>query len=345
MTGGRSDNGRPRSRLDQVAALAGVGIATVDRVLNERGGVSPETARRVLQAARSLGLKRTLPKSHHRGLRFEVLLSRPELPLIKRMSQTFADLAATLDRSIVVQRSVLVDDQPALLAERIRVTKANAVITYAPEDPAIHAAIADRANAGVPVVTLISDVPAAPRLAYAGIDQYSAGRTAGYYIARMAAPGSVIALCNHHSYRSHAERVDGLRASLDHHAHGLSLAEVIEGGDQVLLSERLLSAAVRRHPGVVAIYNAGAAIEAVESVLRNMRQPVVFVGHELTPHTTAMMNQGLMSLIIDQNPERQARYAVDVLLRHFEYETVGTIDDKAVGNTPFTLHGPYNLAP
>ena len=38
-----------------LAALAkriGVGVATVDRVLNERGGVSPETTRRVLQAAR-----------------------------------------------------------------------------------------------------------------------------------------------------------------------------------------------------------------------------------------------------------------------------------------------------
>ncbi|ENQ0858499.1 helix-turn-helix domain-containing protein, partial [Klebsiella oxytoca] len=48
-----------------LAALAkriGVGVATVDRVLNERGGVSPETTRRVLQAAREAGLKRILPE-------------------------------------------------------------------------------------------------------------------------------------------------------------------------------------------------------------------------------------------------------------------------------------------
>ena len=167
-TGQRRDQGTSRSKLDDVAALAGVGIATVDRVLNERGGVRPETARRVLQAARKRRLARILPASHHRGLRFEVLLSRPELPLIERMSRTFADLAATLGHSIVVQRSVLADDRPAPLAERLRATKANAVIAYAPEHPAIHDAIARLADAGVPVVTLISDVPAAPRLAYAG---------------------------------------------------------------------------------------------------------------------------------------------------------------------------------
>ena len=58
-----------------------------------------------------------------------------------------------------------------------------------------------------------------------------------------------------------------------------------------------------------------------------------------------MMNRSLMSLIIDQNPERQARSAVNVLLRHFGYETSGALDNTVVGNTPFTLHGPYNLAP
>ncbi len=45
MTGEQGDQGKRRSKLGDVAALAGVGIATVDRVLNERGGVSPETAR------------------------------------------------------------------------------------------------------------------------------------------------------------------------------------------------------------------------------------------------------------------------------------------------------------
>ena len=46
---------RMKSRLHDVAKLAGVGIATVDRVINERGSVSPETARRILDAAKKLG--------------------------------------------------------------------------------------------------------------------------------------------------------------------------------------------------------------------------------------------------------------------------------------------------
>jgi LacI family transcriptional regulator len=78
-----------KSRLRHVAEAAGVGSATVDRVLNERGNVSPKTAQKVIIAARQVGLNRILPGSYHGGVRIEVLLIRPELPLIKRINATW----------------------------------------------------------------------------------------------------------------------------------------------------------------------------------------------------------------------------------------------------------------
>src|SRR5438552_13960291 len=61
----------PPARIADVAALAGVGVATVSRVLNGRGGVRPRTRERVEEAiealnyrpssiARSLSLQRTM---------------------------------------------------------------------------------------------------------------------------------------------------------------------------------------------------------------------------------------------------------------------------------------------
>ncbi len=61
--------------LQEVARRAGVGLATVDRVLNERGGVSPETVSKVLQVARESGLNRILPEEHRHPWQIEVLLS------------------------------------------------------------------------------------------------------------------------------------------------------------------------------------------------------------------------------------------------------------------------------
>ena len=98
-----------RNRLKDIAELAGVGIATVDRVLNERGNVSARTAERVLNAARQLDLRRILPASHRRLLRFNVLLPRPELPLITRMNHEFSRQAERIDRSVQIARTVLTD--------------------------------------------------------------------------------------------------------------------------------------------------------------------------------------------------------------------------------------------
>ena len=44
-----------RPTLKDVAVAAGVGTATVDRVLNKRGNVREATARRILKAARLVG--------------------------------------------------------------------------------------------------------------------------------------------------------------------------------------------------------------------------------------------------------------------------------------------------
>ena len=43
---------RRKVRLEDIAKHAGVGLATVDRVLNERGGVSERTVARVLDSER-----------------------------------------------------------------------------------------------------------------------------------------------------------------------------------------------------------------------------------------------------------------------------------------------------
>ena len=63
----------PKPTFSDIAAHAGVGTATVERVLNGRGGVRPATAERVLAAARALDYPRRLPEVHRGLLRIEVI--------------------------------------------------------------------------------------------------------------------------------------------------------------------------------------------------------------------------------------------------------------------------------
>jgi len=117
----------------------------------------------VLAAARQLDLRRVLPASHRRLLRFNVLLPRPELPLITRMNHEFSRLAERVDRSVQIQRTVLTTESPATIARQLTETASDAVIVYTQENPLIAEAI---------------NLPLTKRLAYAGTDHFAAGRTA-----------------------------------------------------------------------------------------------------------------------------------------------------------------------
>ena len=337
---------KKKTGFQQVADVAGVGIATVDRVLNERGNTSLEATRKVLEAARQLGLNRILPRAYRKLTRIEVLLARPELPLISRMNQEFQRLSARIDRSVVVQRTILGDEEPETIAAAIRRTTCDGVIVYAPEHALIHAAIAEARARDVPTVTMISDLPHSDRLAYAGIDHYKAGRTAAYFLAGMVGRrGPLLILCSHFAVLGHAERIRGCTDCLAENSNALSITEILEGHDQLELSETLLRAALKRRPDTVAIYNAGAANRAVTAAIdgAKLETKPIFIGHELTENTRAMLRSGLMTLAIDQNPEQQARSAVDVLLHHFGFVEANWMTVPYVPNTSFTLYGPENV--
>ncbi len=340
-----SETTQGRARLAQVAELAGVGIATVDRVLNERGNVSPEKTRKVIDAARRLKLARSLPAAYRRGLRLDVILARPDLPLFERLNRAFVDAASTLDRSVIVHRSFIDEAKPQLAAERILATKADAVILYGQELPSVIDAVTSITAGGKPVVTLCSDLPTSPRLAYVGIDHYSAGRTAAYFMTRMARrPGVVIVLTHGLDYRAHAQRIGGFRDWLSEHRADLSVACILQGRDAPDLSERLLTEALLGRADAIGIYNTSDANVAVAQALQTARRvgDVVFIGHELTEHTKRLLVNGTMALTIDQNPERQARAALDVLLARFGYTEEKRFPDSS-NDVTFSIYGPENV--
>jgi LacI family transcriptional regulator len=310
-------------------------------VLNERGNVSPETARKVIEAARQLRWPRTLPVPYRRGLRLEVFMTRPDTPFFQRLNEAFANVVGTLDRSVMVQRS-FIDESPAVLARKILSSNSQAVMVYGEEGAAVIDAISTVTARGIPVVTLVSDIPTSPRLAYVGIDHYSAGRTAAFFMEAMVrAPGALVVLCNSLSYRAHAQRVSGFRDRINSRGSGLAVGAVLEGRDDSLLSGQLLSDALRRLQNVAGIYNTGAANRAVEAVLKStgLVGSTIFIGHELTVHTRRMLSENIMTITIDQNPELQARRAVNVLLRRFGYveEIIGSDE------VPFVIYSPENL--
>lgn len=155
--------------LEMLAEQAGVSLATVDRVLNERGGVSPRTTQKVLDAARKAGLKRILPEERRHAWQIEVLLNDDDSFFFRQLASDFAAIATALGyRRVVLHRTFVSVSRPeklALLIEERSKTR-DALIVFGHEHPAIYQALQRCKKRGVPVVTLITDLPGAERLCH-----------------------------------------------------------------------------------------------------------------------------------------------------------------------------------
>ena len=332
-------------RFIDIARAAEVSVTTVDRVLNERGSVSVTRARRVLEAARRLGVKRILPSPHHGLFRVTAILVRPETHLFARLSEAFVGAPGAFGRSVVVDRVFVAEGDHRQMADCIAdaLRFHHGVIVCAQEDQRIRDALCVAARHEAPVVTLVSDITNAPRLAYVGIDNRRAGRTAGYFLGRFAKrPGRALVLCNDLAYRAHAERVSGFMDAIGERFSSIEIMPPLRGRDLQDVSYDLVRRALRFTSDVVGIYNSGGANRALVAALRDAGRAdsIVFVGHELTDANRGFLDEGTMDIAIDQDPDRQALTA----LRHLLFHTGITDAPVPPGAVPFQIFTRENQA-
>ncbi|NEH48366.1 substrate-binding domain-containing protein [Rhizobium leguminosarum] len=308
--------------LKDVASQAGVGTATVERVLNGRGGVRPETVEKVFLAARQLEYRSSLPVAHRGLIRIEVILVRPETSFYSRLNRAFERIAASLDDSIVVHRTFVRENEPAQFARYIAnpTARRSALIVVAPDHADVVTSVRKAAGLGIPVVQIMTRP--APELPYVGIDNYAAGRTAAHYMSGMLAqrPGSFVALCHSGAYENHKERIRGFSSYLSENASNEGsnehrFVEVMFDLDDEHNAMELLQTALRREPGIIGVYSAGGDNKGVARVLAaNKARRPFWVGHELTGETQDYLRRGIMSIVLDQAPEVQARRSIDLAL-------------------------------
>jgi len=340
---------RKRSaRFVEIAEAAQVSTATVNRVLNERGSVAPATRAKVIAAAKQLGVPRALPDPRHGLTRLDVILARSPTPFFRRLELALQRSMQMLDRRIVVHRGVVPEDDDAQIVEALLRPRQrrDGLIVAVPDTPRVREALLAVMAQRVPVVTLMSDIGAIPRLHFAGIDNLQAGRTAGHFIGRLARrAGRVMVLSNSLAYRAHVDRTAGCRLVLAERYPGLDCGPVVECFDDPDRSYRAVAQAFASPAGapLVGLYHSGAGSAGIAAALeRAGRQgDVVWVGHELSDEHRDLLARGTLDLVIDQDPDGQVLSAMQHLLHACGYL------DQAPADAPneFRLFCAENLSP
>jgi LacI family transcriptional regulator len=313
-----------RPTVIDIAREAGVSLATVDRVLNDRPGVREKTIRAVTEAIDRLGYVRNVAAANlARQRTYRVLFMLPEVrsQFLLALQDAISEAARgpLAESTEIIVATAPLRDPHALVASFDQYLKPplDGCAIMAHETPEVRDLITRLKEHGTAVVSLITDQPQAPRDHFVGIDNDAAGRTAGVLLGRFVGqkPGKVAVVVSSMLARDMVERRRGFDAVLAERFPHLQALPSLEGHDDRDLTARITTACLEAHPGVVAIYVAGAGTRGVTEALAalGLGGQLVVVAHELTPHTRSALVEGAVDAVIAQDVGHLARSALRVL--------------------------------
>jgi LacI family transcriptional regulator len=301
-----------RPTISDLAREAGVGTATVDRVLNGRAKVRSDTARKIYLAAEKIGyhaapLLRERLYSDLPERRLGLLLQKENQEFYKTFAQVFQAKAQACPGvrckpDIIFASSQSPEEQAGLLADLGRRTHAVAATAVNHHD--LTHTVRDLKRRSVPVFTLLNDFAQEVRHSYVGLNNMKIGRMAAWTLYNTPQPpGKIAVFVGGSRWHGHALRETGFRSFFREHPVKHSLLDTMVNLETRAVTYEATLDLLRRHADLRGIFVAGGGMEGAIDAVREMRQPgeVAMVVNELTDVSTRALQEGYLTLI-DSTP-------------------------------------------
>lgn len=312
-----------RPTVHDIAKEAGVSLATVDRVLNARPGVREKTISKVQEAVVRLGYVRdTYAANLARQRQYRFVFVLPEGPsqfaesLRSAFQETYASQIA--DRAVIRTIRVPAGDPHAIVRalQAAHAEGLDGLALMVPETPQVRDAIARLKDAGVAVVTLVSDLPDSRRDFFIGINSLSAGRTAGSLMGRFVrGAGQILVVTNSLRSRDSVERRLGFDEVMARDFPSITVLPTVEAHDDPARMARIVADVIARRDGLVGVYSMGSGNTTLLETLRSSprRDRLVVIAHELTRATRRALIDFEIDAVIAQNVGHLIRSSLRVL--------------------------------
>lgn len=309
--------------VNDIARVAGVSLATVDRVLNARPGVRLATIEKVQRAIVELRYVRDTAAAN--------LARRRMYNLLFILPDTKNEFVQALQDQIVEQASKLINERTRLhmvtatpfdakeivaILDHAIPAETDGVAVFGPETPSVRDAVKRTRDKGIAVVSLVSDQPSSDRDHFVGIDNVSAGRTAAQLMGRFVCKGgSILVITGSRLARDHLERRQGFDMVMTERFPHLNVLASVEGRDDPELVYETVAKVFESYPDLCGIYSSAAGNEGLIQYLRQ-RDPgedITVIAHELTAMSRWALREGVFDALISQDTGHLVRSAVRLL--------------------------------
>lgn len=310
--------------IRKIAEAAHVSRGTVDKVLNNRPGVSAPVRERIQRLASELGYK---PNAAGKSLAFQKNPVRIGFLLTDAHDPFYRDVQAGIERAASELAGLGVDVDCRYMAET-SVAEQIAGIRALAQTPLAGLALAPLDDGqvrdelqrligqrGVRVVTSNSDLDTIDRLCFVGQDLLRSGRVAGELIGQMLpAGGRVLVLTGQHQVRAHQQRLQGFMTVLRATYPAVQVAEVMHDLTDNAMTYAAVCAFLDRHPAPDAILLTGHGTAGVGQALsERRREDIRFVCYDRIPETLDLLRRRIVNFTITQDPHSQGYLPVKIL--------------------------------
>ncbi|MEG2604336.1 MAG: LacI family DNA-binding transcriptional regulator [Clostridia bacterium] len=306
--------------IKEIAQLCGVSRGTVDRVINRRGRVKPETEALILRTLKSEGYTKNIV-----GRALTVRRSAPVIGVIlcsegnpffddvlvgiRRAEAELHDYGVTL--LLRTMRGYRVERQLELIGELEE--QLAALVIQPISAPAVEARLRELMGRGVPTVAVNTDIEASCRCCYVGSDYEAGGETAAGLMRLITqGRGTVGVVTGVDTLMSHALRLKGFESSLHALCPELAIVDWESGMDDAEQAYRAARNILTRHPTIDAMFVVAAgACDVCRAVIDAGREGTVsVVAYDDVPSTREMIRRGVIKAVVCQQPLEQGYRAV-----------------------------------
>lgn len=338
--------------IKEIAELAGVSRGTVDRVLNGRPGVKPETEQRIRAIAEQEGYSPStagrILAARKKQLKLAFLICYgPEFTYFQDVLTAAQEQAEKLRGLGVTVRFYLITrfdrDYLTELLAQVEADEPDGIAALPLDIQPFNDFMGRVTARGIPTVFFNIDGNDASRLCYVGCDYEQAGRVAAGLTALCTGYRGAVGLLSLDTSDSDSftARVRGFTDEVRTAYPGMTL---VNGGEVTLFRHKDYEGAhrlIRSHPELSAVYIVNLGDYQICREVREAAEdrPLQIITNDLVPAQREMLRQGIISATLSQQPEVQGAMPLQIL---YDYLALGLPPQRDRYLTQLTIHIPQN---